>query len=322
MKALVLNPILGKEYRSRMRTWKSPLIISLYLGILGLITLGYYWIQQKNVFYTGFGPDVGPQIYIMLTYCQLLLISFVTPALTAGAINGERERQTFDLLLCTRLSAVSIVLNKLLASMGYIILLIIASLPVFGVVYFFGGVLLSDIGRVFLVYLVTAITFGVVGIFCSTFFKRTQISMVVSYLIVLFMLLGTIILAAFIQGVQSSPYQGSTAAFISYLNPMIALSSIFPNQGQNVGLIEEILHMGVAMPSSSLNQTLSPWAYNFIINGVLAAILLLLAIIRIDPVGRFSWLRRFGGRKNQVKITDEPPSSEMKGNAYEDEISS
>ena len=32
MKSLVLNPILAKEFRSRMRIWKSPLMISLYLG--------------------------------------------------------------------------------------------------------------------------------------------------------------------------------------------------------------------------------------------------------------------------------------------------
>lgn len=322
MKTLVLNPILGKEYRSRMRSWKSPLIISLYLGLLGLITLGYYWVQQKNIFYTGFGPDVGPQIYVLLTYFQLLLISFVTPALTAGAINGEKERQTFDLLVCTRLSAVSIVLNKLLASLAYIILLVIASLPVFGIVYFFGGVLLSDIGRVFMVYLVTAVSFGVIGIFCSSLFKRTQISMVVSYLLILFLLVGTIILTAFIQGIQSSPYQSSTAAFISYLNPMIALASIFPNQGQNLGIINDILRLGVAMPNSLNQTTLSPWAYNFIINAVMAVILLLIAIIRIDPVGRFSWLRRSGSQHSKVVATEGPDRSGMKGDIIEDEISS
>ncbi|MDD2619765.1 MAG: ABC transporter permease subunit [Syntrophomonadaceae bacterium] len=322
MKTLVLNPILGKEYRSRMRSWKSPLIISLYLGILGIITLGYYWVKQKNIFYTGFGPDVGPQIYVMLTYFQLMLISFVTPALTAGAINGEKERQTFDLLLCTRLSAVSIVINKLLASLGYIILLIIASLPVFGIVYFFGGVLLSDIGRVFIVYLVTAITFGVIGIFCSTLFKRTQISMVVSYLIVLFLLVGTIILAAFLQGIQSQPYQTSSAAFISYLNPLVALASIFPNQGQNLVNIFDFLRLGVATPGN-LNQTLSPWAYNFIINGVIVIFLLLISIIRLDPVGRFSWLRKSANKDHKNAEQDQANDSGlMKGNINEDESSS
>lgn len=323
MKALVLNPILGKEYRSRMRSWKSPLIISLYLGILGLITLGFYWIRQKNILYMGFGPDVGPQIYVMLAYFQLLLISFVTPALTAGAINGERERQTFDLLLCTRLSAVSIVLNKLLASLGYIILLVLASLPVFGIVYFFGGVLLSDIGRVFIIYLATAITFGAIGIFCSTLFKRTQISMVVSYLVVLFLLLGTIILAAFFQGIQSSPYQTSSAALITYLNPLVAMASIFPNQGQNMSFINDILRLGIAMPTSQ-NQTLSPWAYNFIINAVIVLVLLLASILRIDPVGRLSWLKRSGkqDRKNaNQQVQDDEPGL-MKGDIYEDETSS
>ena len=116
MKRLVLNPVLDKEFRSRMRTWKSPLLISLYLGTLALITLGYYWTQQQRVYYSGFGPDVGPQIYVTLTIFQLMLVSFVTPAFTAGVISGEREKQTLDLLICTRLSATSIILNKLIAS--------------------------------------------------------------------------------------------------------------------------------------------------------------------------------------------------------------
>jgi ABC-type transport system involved in multi-copper enzyme maturation permease subunit len=103
MKSLVMNPILSKELRSRMRSFKLPLLISVYLSLLSLIALAYYWMQSRSLAYDGFNPDIGPQIYVLLATFQLLLLAFVAPALTAGVINGERERQTFDLLLCTRL---------------------------------------------------------------------------------------------------------------------------------------------------------------------------------------------------------------------------
>ena len=300
MKRLVLNPVLDKEFRSRMRTWKSPLLISLYLGTLALITLGYYWTQQQRVYYSGFGPDVGPQIYVTLTIFQLMLVSFVTPAFTAGVISGEREKQTLDLLICTRLSATSIILNKLIASIAYILLLIISSLPFFAVVYFFGGVLLSEIAQVFLVYLMTALTFGAVGVFCSTIFRKTQVSVVVTYVIVFFFLAGTAAITAFLVNVR--PNFGGGVPVLSYLNPLVALYSTFPGsfaQGMplNFGIGSGRM-AGFNAPVSSLQ----PWQYNFIGDGIIIVVLLFIAVLLLDPVGRFSRLKRWFRRKKTVQV--------------------
>lgn len=309
MKRMVMNPVLNKEFRSRMRTWKSPLLISLYLGVLALITLGYYWTQQQRAFYSGFGPDVGPQIYVTLTIFQLMLVSFVTPAFTAGVISGERERQTLDLLICTRLSAISIVLNKLLASIAYILLLIISSLPFFGVVYFFGGVLLSEICQVFLVYLMTALTFGAIGVFCSTVFRKTQVSVVVTYVIVFFFLAGTAAITLFLTNIRPG-FAG--LPLIGYLNPIVALCSTFPGSfsqgmpmalGMGFGFGGPARIVGVNAPMSGLQ----PWQYNFIGDGIIIVVFLVLAVILLDPVGRFSGIKQLFRRKNrmQVKVDEE-----------------
>ena len=304
MDKLVMNPILGKELRSRMRSWKLPLLISIYLSLLSLIALAYYWLQSKALAYDGFNPDIGPQIYVLLATFQLLLLAFVVPALTAGVINGEKERQTFDLLLCTRLSAASIVLNKLLASVSLVILLIISSLPVFSIVYFYGGVLMTDIGRVFLIYLATAITLGVIGIFCSSFFKRTQISMVVSYLIVFFLIIGTLIIAMFMRSLgDNEGIRSYTMPFITYFNPLMALFSIFPGQGPGMDILYNIIGQGRGATMMVAGNGMALWKYNFIADGVIAVLLLLITIISIDPVGRFQWLRRLRQKKETGDIT-------------------
>jgi len=307
---MVMNPILGKELRSRMRSYKMPLLISIYLGLLGAIALAYSWLQSQNLAADGFNPDVGPQMYVLLATLQLLLLAFVAPALTAGVINGEKERQTFDLLICTRLSATSIVLNKLLASIGLIILLIIATLPVFSIVYFYGGVLMSDIGKVFLIYLVTAVTLGVIGLFCSSLFKRTQISMVVSYLIVFLLLVGTLIIAIFMRSAGNSQGMVSDSLpFVAYLNPLIALYSIFPSQGPGMSFIYEIMNQGG--PAFSLaNKGVALWKYNFLCNAVIIIVLLAITIIRIDPVGRFQWFRRRFTNKKGQEIKHDLPAAE------------
>lgn len=308
MKRMVLNPVLDKEFRSRMRTWKSPLLISLYLGVLALITLGYYWSQQQRAFYAGFGPEVGPQIYVTLTIFQLMLVSFVTPAFTAGVISGERERQTLDLLICTRLSAASIILNKLLASIAYILLLIISSLPFFGVVYFFGGILLSEIGQVFLVYLMTALTFGAIGVFCSTVFRKTQVSVVVTYVIVFFFLAGTAAITAFLASVH--PNFGGLP-LIAYLNPIVALYSTFPGSFSQGMIMSFGIGSGRVVGANTPVSTLLPWQYNFIGDGIIIVIFLVAAIILLDPVGRFSRVKQLFKRKPKVQvIVDEEINSE------------
>jgi len=308
---MVMNPILSKELRSRMRTYKLPLLITIYLGLLGGIALAYSWLQSQTLAADGFNPDVGPQLYVLLATLQLLLLAFVAPALTAGVINGEKERQTFDLLICTRLSSTSIVLNKLLASIAIIILLIIASLPVFSIVYFYGGVLLSDIGKVFLIYLVTAVTLGVVGLFCSSLFKRTQISVVVSYLIVFLILVGTLILAVFMRsaGLRNGMMMNDNLPFVSYLNPLMALYSIFPSQGPGMSFLYGILSEGGPIFALT-GDGLALWQYNFICDAVIIVVLLVITIIRTDPVGRFQWLRRLFAGKKTGAINNELPAAE------------
>lgn len=53
---------------------------------------------------------------IMLQFGMLVLVA---PAMTAGSISGERERQTLDLLLVTNTGPVKLVLGKLLESFSF-----------------------------------------------------------------------------------------------------------------------------------------------------------------------------------------------------------
>jgi len=63
----------------------------------------------------------------------------VVPGLTSGAISGERERQTLDVLLVTPLSPGEIVVSKLLATSAFITLLVVATLPLYILAFSYGG---------------------------------------------------------------------------------------------------------------------------------------------------------------------------------------
>ena len=74
---------------------------------------------------------------MVLSVLQLALIVFITPGLTAGVISSERERQTLNMLLTTTQSSTSIIIGKLVSSVAYLLLLMIASLPLYSIVFLY-----------------------------------------------------------------------------------------------------------------------------------------------------------------------------------------
>ena len=60
-----------------------------------------------------FDPSAMVWLYVVLAAVQMGLVLLTAPAVAAGSISGERERQTLDLLLVTKMSPLSIVLMYL-----------------------------------------------------------------------------------------------------------------------------------------------------------------------------------------------------------------
>ena len=96
----MLNPILSFSATRRMRSVKTLLIVAAWLGVMLGVTL--------SIMGRLFGPEVsvygmrsGVACYNVLIIAQFVLIVLIAPAMTSGAIAGERERQTLDLLLVT-----------------------------------------------------------------------------------------------------------------------------------------------------------------------------------------------------------------------------
>ena len=224
------NPIVAKEYRTRMRTWRSPLAITIYIVLLG----GIGWaVFAALIVTTGFGQGpgiLGQELFTFLILFQVALLAFITPALTAGAISGERERQTLDLLFVTPIAPFSIIWGKLLASMSFVALLLIISVPIFSLVFLFGGVDLDQIVSAFLVTAVTAMTLGFIGVAFSTVMRRTLAATVASYGAAFVLLAGTLLWGAvFPTEVDASVTTLSAPPAITLVSPVIPLLTIATN---------------------------------------------------------------------------------------------
>ncbi|HEV8068773.1 MAG TPA: hypothetical protein VGP76_13635 [Planctomycetaceae bacterium] len=76
---------------------------------------------------------------------QALMILLFLPAITCGAIAGEKERNTLAILLTTRLGPLTIVLEKLASRLVVVFMLLMLSLPLLAVAYSMGGITLPDL---------------------------------------------------------------------------------------------------------------------------------------------------------------------------------
>ncbi len=283
--------LLTKELRSRLRRERSIWLIIAYLSVLGL--LGLVFLVRANAFSGGSRvyllSQTGAQLYALLSFLQLAWIVFIAPAFTSTSINGEKERQTFDLLLCSKLSAFSLLTGKLIAGLANVLLLIAASIPIFSLVFFFGGVAPSQVLAMLLIYVMTAIVAGTFGLFCSTLLQRPNVSTAIAYgFCVLWMFAYWVVYYL----ITSSTPPGNPRAMawvqgLNAWNPISALNSIL-NGGQS----------GVST-FTVFRLHLAPWLAFTLVSLVVAVVLFLLssAFVKPDSPGRFlAWIRLRGKR--------------------------
>ena len=227
------NPIVAKEYRSRMRTWRSPLAMTIYILLLG----GVGWAifsstasSARNSFNGAQAANYGQVLFLWLILFQMVLLAFITPALTAGAVSSERERQTIDLLFVTKLPAFSILWGKLLASMSFVILLLLLSVPIFSLVFLFGGIELDQVLIAFLVTAVAALTLGIIGLACSTAYKRTLPATVSAYGAAFILLAGSLLFGLlFPTDINPNATKAPAPPAVTYLSPILPLVVIGMN---------------------------------------------------------------------------------------------
>ncbi|MGH7904530.1 MAG: ABC transporter permease [Candidatus Dormibacteraceae bacterium] len=285
------NPIVGKDAISRIRGRRSVVALTAYLLMLGGFGYAVYAISSDSGQF-GRPPSgqIGGQVFSAMAIFQVVLIALFVPALTAGAISGERERQTLDMLLVSRVSDWRIVWGKLVASIAYALLLLAVSLPLFAGVFLFGGIDFGQFALTFLITAATALALGAISLLFSAAFSRSLGSTVASYgasfaYMGLTGVLGLIVTA--IQSAQGGPAPGGPSFQANpflLVNPVFGLASVlFQGIGTTftpASLFGAILfqHPRVVGLASSSGPTLEVWQITVATELILVAVCLVAAV--------------------------------------------
>lgn len=291
---LLSNPLLTSELRRRIRGSRAMIILTVYLALTGIVTLLIYLAVVSSMSSFGqadfeAGRSIGKAIFLTVITAALVQVSIITPALTAGGIAGEKERQTYDLLIATLLSPWQIALGKLAAALAFALLLIVAVLPLAGLSFLFGGVSGVELVLAVIGLTVTAVLYATVGLFWSTVMRNTLAATVMAQGTIILSLLGIpflfIVSLAIIESTSglrdltSSPLFIYIIGVLLYAHPFIALghTEFLLSSGENPFFFTfESRQTQILAPS--------PWLAFTIIGSLLTLLFIVLSVRMIRPV--------------------------------------
>ncbi len=173
-----------------MRTLRAPVVVTGYFTAMALLT---FFLLYENVQgqLSMFLPARSEQVFVTLSLLQTVIVAFLTPAFAAGAISGERERRTLAVLLTTPLSPAGILIGKILSSSALLALLLVVTLPLYSLVFLFGGAVPEEVMAVFAFQLFTVALIAALSVMWSTISLRSGWSTILSYTTVTWMVLIT-----------------------------------------------------------------------------------------------------------------------------------
>lgn len=174
------------------------MMIFAYDFCLGLIMISFLYasMRRQNGLLV-FNYENCNQLLAVISGVELGVIFFIVPVLTTGTIAGEREKQTLDLLLVSKLKPFHIICGKMSYAITTVIILILSSFPIIAMVTNTGALPLKIQWQILLLLLVTAIYVSSIGVFFSTIKKRTIPAAVWTYGMIMAITLGTIFIYNF-----------------------------------------------------------------------------------------------------------------------------
>lgn len=160
-------PLLTKELieqAARRRTW---VLRTAYLAVLFLFCLMFTmdrW-NTSNLFSV---LGTGGHIFDLLIGFQFFGVYVLVPLVSFGLITSEKERDSLQLLILTRLTPATILIEKLLSRMVPLGLFLVATLPLLAAAYSYGGVSTPMLANAVLCLVCTGFFLACIGLCVST----------------------------------------------------------------------------------------------------------------------------------------------------------
>jgi ABC-2 type transport system permease protein len=190
----VLGTLVVLELRQRIRSVAWLVLVIVVFVAVGLVT-ALLWASLSAF---GGNADETAGIYSTIIFFVLLVGTLVTPAVSGGAINGDRDAGTLATTQVTLATTGQLVLAKFLAAWTVALTFLAASLPALLFTLFAGGVRFDTLAASLGVLVLELGVVAAIGVGLSGLIGRPLFSVVTTYLVIATLSIGTLI--AFVLG--------------------------------------------------------------------------------------------------------------------------
>jgi len=193
----VINPIIQRELVTTLRT-RRALAMLIFVAVVFSLLVWIRWPSDPRVAQSGVE---SLQVFKVFGYGLLVTLLLTVPAFPALSIVREKNKGTMVLVLNTMMSPAWIYCGKLIGSLGFVLLLVMMSLPAATACFAMGGISLTrDIMALYMVLLLTALQLTAVGLCISTLANSTDGALRATYGVVLGLTVLTLAPHYFLQG--------------------------------------------------------------------------------------------------------------------------
>jgi ABC-type transport system involved in multi-copper enzyme maturation permease subunit len=170
--------ILGRELLALLRSTRVLAIFLTVAAAAGLVV----FLKWPTTAIVDLDGSKGREVFRWLTYAMLAAAILVVPVFPSTLLVREVRRRAFELLLNSPLSRSSIYFGKLLAMLGFVVLLLATTLPAMACAYLMGGLSLGgDVLRMYGFLLLVSTQLIIIGLLVGTWCRNTESALRWSY---------------------------------------------------------------------------------------------------------------------------------------------
>jgi len=292
-----LNPIVKKDLQVSARSMRLSWGLFAYEALLTMAFLLALIVIQENssYFYYRETNIYSDLIYLfpVVAVVQVCIVALIVPILTASSISGEKERQTFDIMLTTCMSPWSIVVGKVTSAVIRILFFVVGSMPIMALSFVVGGMSWGNLLLYVLAVVLLSVFSGSIGIMCSAFCKKSITAVIMSFAIYC-VIYGFSFVPILITIMMTGRSAGESVLLLLF-NPMVFFEEFFSLMMTGETLINDISFSRKDVGFITYHLTQSDlWVYVSA-----AAILLLSVVFMLIAAWKENPMNARGGKKRK-----------------------
>ncbi|MCR5339549.1 MAG: ABC transporter permease [Lachnospiraceae bacterium] len=225
------NPIVKKDLTITSRSMRFSWGLFAYEVILMIVFLFALRILGYTSRYSASSNAQALSSFVsmfpVVSIAEICIVALIVPITCAPSITGEKERQTFDIMLTTQIRPMQIITGKMMSAISRIMMYVIASIPIMAVGFTIGGISWFALLFYLLMVVVLCILEGSISMFASAVCRKSVTAIILTY-VMLFLLYGM----TFAPLLFAAIYDATSAGYNSIFGELlvtIGLVALFPN---------------------------------------------------------------------------------------------